>query len=259
MRGGLTSRTIGASTVLAATVAASFVLSLVATSTLRDRERQVTGSLERLRSASQLERDVLDLETGVRGFVITRQDRFLEPFDGARAAFPGRVEALAGLSDDPVQQPLVAQISADVQSYIDDYAAPLVEAARRNDPTASSVSATDEGRRRVDAIRAEVDRYRATEDASLERGRDRSHGAARLAIVAAAGGLVGSLLLIALFAGYLTTAIVAPLRRAAATAGRLATGDLAARLPEGATGEIGRASCRKECSLLCRSRWSPYH
>ena len=23
--------------------------------------------------------------------------------------------------------------------------------------------------------------------------------------------------------------------------------------------EIGRASCREECSELCRSRWSPYH
>ena len=23
--------------------------------------------------------------------------------------------------------------------------------------------------------------------------------------------------------------------------------------------EIGRASCRKECERLCRSRWSPYH
>src|SRR5881409_3715814 len=23
--------------------------------------------------------------------------------------------------------------------------------------------------------------------------------------------------------------------------------------------KIGRASCRKECSLTCRSRWSPYH
>ena len=23
--------------------------------------------------------------------------------------------------------------------------------------------------------------------------------------------------------------------------------------------EIGRASCRKECELKCRSRWSPYH
>ena len=24
-------------------------------------------------------------------------------------------------------------------------------------------------------------------------------------------------------------------------------------------GKIGRASCRKECSAVCRSRWSPYH
>ena len=23
--------------------------------------------------------------------------------------------------------------------------------------------------------------------------------------------------------------------------------------------EIGRASCREKCGLLCRSRWSPYH
>ena len=23
--------------------------------------------------------------------------------------------------------------------------------------------------------------------------------------------------------------------------------------------EIGRASCRKECAITCRSRWSPYH
>ena len=27
----------------------------------------------------------------------------------------------------------------------------------------------------------------------------------------------------------------------------------------GATFEIGRASCRKECINWCRSRWSPYH
>ena len=24
-------------------------------------------------------------------------------------------------------------------------------------------------------------------------------------------------------------------------------------------GEIGRASCREECRIGCRSRWSPYH
>ena len=34
-------------------------------------------------------------------------------------------------------------------------------------------------------------------------------------------------------------------------------------MPEGREGfamtQIGRASCRKECERLCRSRWSPYH
>jgi signal transduction histidine kinase len=237
VRGGLTSRTVVASGALAATVTASFALSLVAIATLRDRERQVTGSLERLQAATELERRVIDLETGVRGFVLTHEERFLEPWDGARADLPDRGEALARLSDS--QLPLVTQITADIQSYIDEYGVPLVEAVRRDDPAASSVPTTDEGRRRVDEIRAEIDRYRATEDAQLERGRDRSHEAARLAVITAAGGLVGSLLLIALFAGYLSRAIVAPLRRASATAGRLATGDLAARLPEAATGEIG--------------------
>ena len=25
------------------------------------------------------------------------------------------------------------------------------------------------------------------------------------------------------------------------------------------TSQIGRASCREECAITCRSRWSPYH
>ena len=31
------------------------------------------------------------------------------------------------------------------------------------------------------------------------------------------------------------------------------------KIPVVAIGEIGRASCRKECCVRCRSRWSPYH
>jgi len=59
------------------------------------------------------------------------------------------------------------------------------------------------------------------------------------AIVAAAVGLAGSILLIIVFAGYLTGAIVQPIRRAAAMAGRLADGDLGTRMPEHGVGEIG--------------------
>ena len=146
MKGGLTSRTVVASTILAVTVGASFVFSLVAISAERDWERQVTGSLEELALVNELERLVIDLETGVRGFLITHEERFLEPWEEARAAFPGRAEELVGLTDDPVQDPLARQITADVESYIEDYAVPLLEAARRNDPAASGVAATDGGK-----------------------------------------------------------------------------------------------------------------
>jgi signal transduction histidine kinase len=50
---------------------------------------------------------------------------------------------------------------------------------------------------------------------------------------------VGSILLILLFGGYLARGIGRPVRRAAAMAGRLAGGDLAARMPETGPAEVG--------------------
>jgi signal transduction histidine kinase len=91
----------------------------------------------------------------------------------------------------------------------------------------------------MDALRAEFDRFVASERGLAAARQRRSDAATRRAIVAAAAGLGGSILLIVLFAGYLTRAIVQPVRRAAAMAGRLAGGDLGARMPERGVGEIG--------------------
>src|SRR6185436_6941860 len=52
-------------------------------------------------------------------------------------------------------------------------------------------------------------------------------------------GIGASVALLALYSGYLTRAIVRPIRRAATVTGSLAGGDLGARLPETAVGEIG--------------------
>ena len=239
MRGGLVTRVIVASIVLATIVGAAFVFLLVTISAELDREAQTRGSLEELAVVNELERLVVDLETGIRGFVITHEDRFLQPWVKARAAFPGRAQALVRLTDDPVEKPLARQIAADVQSYNRDYAVPLVDAARRNDPEASSVAATDEGKRRVDALRAAFDRYKSLEQVPLAQRRSRSADAGRHAVVAAAAGLIGSVILIVIFVMYLSRVIVKPVRRAAAMAGRVAGGDLSARMPETTTGEIG--------------------
>jgi HAMP domain-containing protein len=58
-------------------------------------------------------------------------------------------------------------------------------------------------------------------------------------VVGGGAGLAGSILLVLVFTGYLSRVIVLPVRRAAGMTGRLAGGDLEARLPETSAGEIG--------------------
>jgi signal transduction histidine kinase len=240
MRGGLARRMVVASSLLALIVAAAFAVLLSSVADLRTSERRARQSDEVLVVANGLERLVIDLETGQRGFVITGEERFLQPWQAARNSFPGQARTLERLvAGNPEQHRRAQRIAQATTSYLRDYSIPLVTTARRDPAAARTVAATEEGRRRVDAIRAEFDRFVETERGLVAARQQRSDAAARRAAVAAAGGLAGSIVLIVVFAGYLTGAIVQPVRRAAAMAGRLAGGDLGARMPERGVGEIG--------------------
>jgi signal transduction histidine kinase len=229
-----------ASGLLALLIGTAFAVLLSSVADLRASERRARRSEEVLVVANRLERLVVDLEAAQRGFVITDQERFLEPWQDARTALPGEGGTLERLvADSPAQQEQARRIVEATRSYLRDYSVPLVTAARRDPAAARTVAATDEGRRRMDALRAEFDRFVASERGLAAARQRRSDAATRRAIVAAAAGLGGSILLIVLFAGYLTRAIVQPVRRAAAMAGRLAGGDLGARMPERGVGEIG--------------------
>ncbi|MDQ3865391.1 MAG: CHASE3 domain-containing protein, partial [Actinomycetota bacterium] len=240
MRAGLIRRMVVASGLLALIVGAAFAVLFVAIDELRGSAQRARHAREELTVADELQKLVIDLETGVRGFVITREERFLQPWNDARGAFPKRATALERLAaEDPAVLRRVRAIRQAGMSYIRDYAVPLIDAARRNDPSARSVARTGEGKRRVDALRAEFDALAETERAELTARQESADAAARRAIVYAAVGVAASVLLILLFAAYLTRAIVGPVRRAAAMAGRLAGGDLATRVPETGVGEIG--------------------
>jgi signal transduction histidine kinase len=227
-----------ASGLLALLVGAAFLVLFFSIQDLRDAARDSRHSQEVLAAANGLERLVVDLETGERGFLITREERFLEPWTAARTAFPKASRDLNRLAAVTAQDRRARQITEAVASYIRDYSVPLVAAARRNDPFATTVAATDEGKRRVDALRIQFDRLIAAERSLAETRQEASDAAARRAIIGAATGIAGSIFLIVLYAGYVTRAIVRPVRRAAVTAGRLAGGDLAARMPETGVGEI---------------------
>jgi signal transduction histidine kinase len=229
-----------ASGLLALLIGAAFAVLLSSVADLRALERRARQSEEVLEVANLLERQVVDLETGQRGFVITGDDRFLDPWRHAQTAFPGEAATLERLvGSDPEQQARARRIVEAARSYLRDYSIPLVATARRDLAAAQTEAATDEGRRRMDAIRDEFDRFLAAERGLAAARERRSDAAAERAIAAAAVGLGGSILLIAVFAGYLDRAIAQPVRRTATMADRLAAGDLGARTAEHGVGEIG--------------------
>jgi signal transduction histidine kinase len=239
LRGGLAFRTIAASGVLAVVVGVAFAVLVRAIDEERDSAALATDSQEVIATANRLERLVLDIETGQRGFLIDGDERFLAPWREARTSIPEVSSQLVRLAVVPAQDRGARRIAAAIESYVRDYSVPLVAAARRGDPASRSAASLADGRRRVDGIRALFDNFVDAERRLFASREDRAGTDARRAVVLAAIGLAGSVLLIVLYGTYLTRAIAVPIRRAAAMAGRLAGGDLATRMPETGVGEVG--------------------
>jgi signal transduction histidine kinase len=229
-----------ASVALALIVGAVFATLLIPLQDARDAEHSARHSQDVLIAANGVEERILDLEIGQRGFILTRQMEFLGPWQQALTALPQQERAFLKLvAGDPAQEARVRRIVAATRSYIDDYSLPLVNAAQRNDPSASTVDATAEGEARVKTIRADFAKLLEAERRTTGATERASTAAAHRAYAGAVIGIGASVALVALYAVYLTRAIVGPIRRAATLTERVAGGDLAARLPETGMGEIG--------------------
>jgi signal transduction histidine kinase/CheY-like chemotaxis protein len=230
---------LAASVALALVVGAVFVVMLASIGDLRGSEQKTQHSEQVLAAANSLETAVLDLETGARGFVIARQAAFLEPWRSGLLAFPRKGAALEQLVRDNPEQEVRAQAIVHAGNlYISEYSRPLVALVRHGSPQARTLVATGAGKRRVDAIRAQINRFVTAENLLLAARRSKASTSAGRATELGVGGLIGATLLILLFAGYLARVVVLPARRVSAAAARLAGGDLSVRVADGGAGEV---------------------
>ncbi len=239
MNRGLTKRMLIASALLGVIVAAAFGALLVSIEDLRATARSARHSERVLASANALEKTVLDIETGHRGYVIAGREHFLEPWKAGLRNFPEQAAALERLvGDDPSRAALTRRITRAGTSYIAEYSEPLVAAARSSLPGARDVVATGEGKRRVDAMRGLFDGLVATEQQLSDSRSDRADAAARRAITVGVIGLCGSVLLVLVFAVWLSRAIAEPVSRVATAARRLAAGELSVCVPPAGKDEV---------------------
>jgi signal transduction histidine kinase len=236
----LEKRLVAASAVLALLVAGAFVILILALSTLREASRAEEQSRDVTVEALNLQKLVLDVETGLRGYVISGQESFLGPYKTARKELPGRLDHFERLkAAEPAQETRARDITAQIREYLVDYAEPVLRFARDESLAAGRVASEIEGKHRIDDIRTGFKNFLATENAL---GASRSRSAddrSKLAIALGVVGLAASAAFIVLFALYLARSIARPVREAASGAARLAGGDLSLRLEEGGPGEVG--------------------
>jgi len=186
----------------------------------------------------------LDTETAVRGYAITRQDAFLEPYWRARSALPGEV---ARLRDLVRGQPGQLQAMAAVESLtaqrvaLSDQTRRLVADSGSSPPADASfrlISLLQQGRATTDALRAQVAGMQAAEKRLLAQKRGRVNGFYHLALVAVTGsmlfGLAGGVLAMLLF----TQGVLRKVEHLHENAGRLERG--LPLVPLAAGGELGK-------------------
>jgi signal transduction histidine kinase len=234
-------RLLVASAALAVLVAAVFVALILAISTLREATDEEAQSKDVTAAALELEKLVLDSQTGLTGFTITGNERLLAPYQAAINILPARIERFDRLTRDEKrgQAQRARQLVQETQYYLDEYAVPVLTFAREESLAAGRQATQTEGRRRIDTLRRLFGNFIDAEDA---RAADRASSAATSAERAIAFGIFGlasSAAFIVVFGLYLSKSIAKPVREAAEGATRFAEGDLSIRLDESGPGEVG--------------------
>src|SRR5262249_8612654 len=85
-------------------LAVLFGVLFLAVISLRDRSLEARNSQEVIASANRLQTLVIQMESGVRGFVISNKESDLKPWRDAQRQFPGASTTLLRLTDDnPLQ------------------------------------------------------------------------------------------------------------------------------------------------------------
>lgn len=213
-----------------------------------------------VRRAFSIQRDIYQVHAllaeaaaGVRGYALTRQDRFLAPYRKAEANLPTTMARLDREIRDPVVRRRFERIEALTASKRDGLSR-IVALVREGSGQAPIEQALVSNKIVLDAMRAEIDQIQVRESILLDQRRQRvdevRNRFLRLTAISAIIGLLGSIAAVYLF----STGIVRRVRLLESNAGRLARGEALVRLPDDRD-EVGRLAERLErASELLRAR-----
>ncbi len=200
------------------------------TSKLIESAEWVRHTHEVLDGLDNLLSDMKDAETGQRGYVITGEPRYLEPYQGAHEAVDQEMKHMLELTaDNPSAQrrlaaiePLVAAKFAELQETID-------LRTTKGFAAAAQEVLTDKGKNAMDSIRKLAGEMREEETGLLAQRSAEERGRAHWAEMTIVVGGLCTFALLSLAGVFLTRNIAGPLGEVSAAAQKIARGDLSVR------------------------------
>lgn len=189
-----------------------------------------------------LTHDLVDAETGQRGYFITGEDDYLEPYNaGIRSSDQNLKQLRSFMRDNPQQQrrldrlePLIRDRLLRLKEGIDSRRTGGFEAGR-------AWVLAGVGKEQMDEIREIASEMEAEENALLAARSAAAEATAQNTRLVITLGTLAAFIVLALAAFFITRNIAGPLRVLSATAERIAIGDLSASItPSDRADEVGR-------------------
>jgi signal transduction histidine kinase len=220
----------GALSLLFALNAVALILLFNAIASQQNAANYAQRAEQAVAASSHLERLTVDMETGVRGFLLTGSDRFLDPYRKALVLYPAAAGSLAQNATTPRTQRIAADIQMHIDSYVNNYLQPLLTIYKRSPARARSAVETGEGRRRVDALRKTFSAFDRSEQHLADEHRADASSSTNTARIITFASLAGVALLCLIMGLYLQLRVIRPVLSLAWSAKRVAAGDLGARV-----------------------------
>ena len=135
-----------------------------------------------------------DAETGQRGFLITGDPKYLEPYDGALDLLPVHIRQLRSLTEDnPVQKANLDRLDTLITAKLQELETTIGIRRRQGLPAVLPIVSSNVGKRTMDTIRALMATVRQEEDRLYDERTSRLAREARLARVLEVVGFVFAL------------------------------------------------------------------
>jgi signal transduction histidine kinase/CheY-like chemotaxis protein/CHASE3 domain sensor protein len=157
-------RRLGLDPVVALSLAGAIVFFLISGAvayfnlqTLRDDNQRIVHSHEVIIALDELLSSTQDAETGQRGFLLTNNEKYLEPYNSALLTIPPRLDEIAQLtSDNPAQKPRIAALKLHVGAKLAELKETIDLRGTQGLEAALAVVNSDRGKVEMDAVRAQV-------------------------------------------------------------------------------------------------------